>query len=138
MEHTQLKKIRLAIADDHEQLRQAMKTWLVKQGFDVMIGAANGHDLLDQLEKTTTPPDICIMDLNMPLMDGIATIREIRNRDLDMNIIVFAATRKNDQIELALQAGANCFLEKGGHPDDLKRALQGGRSGAEWCTELLL
>ena len=128
MEHTQLKKIRLAIADDHEQLRQAMKTWLVKQGFDVMIGAANGHDLLDQLDQSEAPPDICIMDLNMPVMDGIATIREIRNRDLDMNIIVFAATRKNDQIELALQAGANSFLEKGGHPDELKTAIMEGAS----------
>jgi len=128
MEHTQLKKIRLAIADDHEQLRQAMKTWLLKQGFDVVIEAIHGRDLLDQLAQTTTLPEICILDLNMPVMDGLSTINEIKNRDLNIKVIAFTARSKKHQGNLALHAGAYRCLEKGGHPDDLKTAIMEGAS----------
>ena len=128
MEHPQLKKIRLAIADDHEQLRQAMKTWLIKQGFDVIIEATHGRDLLDQLEKTATLPDVCILDLNMPVMDGITTTSEIRNRGLNMRIIVFTAKQKKDQGDLALRVGAYRCIEKGGHPDELKNTIMEGAS----------
>lgn len=103
-------QLTIAIADDHPGMRDALKIMLEEQGYEVIIKAVNGKDLIDQLATSSIFPDTLIVDLNMPVMDGRETIKELKVRWPEAQIIVFSMD--NDNIEDLLQMGASAFLVK--------------------------
>ena len=118
------KPIKIAMVDDHILLRDALG--VVINNFDncrVILMASNGKDLLEKMQPDYLP-DLVILDLNMPEMDGFETAKYLRINH--PNIYVMVLTMYDSEISLLrmLQAGARGFLKKDIHPGELKLAVQ--------------
>jgi two-component system, NarL family, invasion response regulator UvrY len=114
---------KVAIADDHVLLRDALATLI--NGFDPfqVIGvAANGKELVQLMEKGNLP-QIVILDLNMPEMDGYETARWLQKNHPAVMIIILTMFDSEIALIRLLQAGVRGFLKKDVHPDELKTAM---------------
>jgi NarL family two-component system response regulator LiaR len=133
--------IRVIIVDDHAMLRRGLKFFL--KGFDdlELVGEANsGPAALDLCAEVQ--PDVVIMDMVMPGMDGAQATQEIRSRYPDVQVIALTSFQEEDLIERALQAGAIGYLLKNVDADGLARAIREAHAGrstlAPEATELLI
>lgn len=112
--------MRLLIADDRERTRRAVRALLAAHpGFEVVGEASDGQQAIHQVEQLA--PDLVILDLRMPRLDGIAATAEIKRRWPRVRVVVhsLAVDRRDD----ALAAGADAFVAKAGQPDELLEAL---------------
>ncbi|MGG5252817.1 response regulator [Neobacillus sp. SM06] len=111
-------KIKVLICDDHEILRKGMIQLLkLRPGFEIVGEAANGKEaiaLTDQLK-----PDIVLMDIQMPILDGIAATSVIRGKYPSMKIIMLTISDQEEDLFKAIQSGANGYLLKNTNLDDL-------------------
>jgi YesN/AraC family two-component response regulator len=104
--------IRVVIADDVPDLRALLRTQLeLEDGFDVVGEAADGRAAIDVVEETR--PDCILLDLAMPVMDGLQAIPEIRRLGPGIVIVVLSGFEAATVAEAALGAGADVYLEKG-------------------------
>jgi CheY-like chemotaxis protein len=114
-------RIRLLIADDRERTRSATGALLSGHpGLEVVGEASDGQQAVDRIDQLA--PDMVILDVRMPRLDGIATTAEIKRRWPRVRVVVhsLAVDRRDD----ALGAGADAFVEKAGRPDELLEALR--------------
>ncbi|MFC2038790.1 response regulator [Chloroflexota bacterium] len=117
-----MNKIGILIADDHKLIRQGIINFLeVQDEFEVKGEAENGEDAVSVAK--TTKPDVILMDLNMPKMDGIEAIREIKKSCPEIKIIVLSVFTQNDKVFPAINAGADGYLLKDIMPDELITAI---------------
>ena len=104
-------KIKVLIADDHIIFRRGLKMLLASiDGIELVGEAENGLDLLAVAGRYT--PDVFLIDISMPVMDGVTAIREIRKMDTNIPIIVLSASNHQEEIDAAFKEGANEFLRK--------------------------
>ena len=103
--------IRVLLVDDEDQLRRVMKDLLERDGFDV-LEAADGAEALQQVDKNT--PDILVLDLNLPGLDGYGVIRHLRSRPATEKIPIIVLTAKGDEDSeiRVFEMGADDFLSK--------------------------
>src|SRR5579863_9977019 len=116
--------IKIAMADDHALLRDALA--VVINGFEhckVILLADNGRDLLERMQQDNRP-DLVILDLNMPEMDGYETAKRLRINYPDIYVLVLTMYDSEISLLRMLQAGARGFLKKDIHPGELKLAIQ--------------
>ncbi|MCS3795687.1 response regulator transcription factor [Niastella sp. OAS944] len=121
MENAKLNTI--AIIDDHLMLRQAMSLRLTLLGYKVVLDAENGKDFLEQLPKLPAPPDVVLLDINMPVMDGFETAANLKKDWPQIKIVFFSMHNSKAFISKAKQIGADGFLSKDATVDQLKKAL---------------
>lgn len=121
MENAKLNTI--AIVDDHLMLRQAMSLRLTLLGYKVVLDAENGKDFLEQLPKLPAPPDVVLLDINMPVMDGFETAAILKKDWAQIKIVFFSMHNSKAFINKAKQIGADGFLSKDATVDQLKKAL---------------
>ncbi len=115
--------IRILVVDDHPVLRDGLVAILSTQaGFEVVGEAETGREAV--LLAAELQPDIVIMDLEMPGMDGVEALKQMRDRDPDVHVIVFTAYDTDDRIVAALQAGAQGYLLKGAPRDQIFEAIR--------------
>ena len=117
------KKIKIALVDDHVLLRNALASLI--NSFDdcqVIHESANGYELLENIEKGFIP-DVVLMDLNMPRMDGYQTAMVLQKKKPDINVLMLTMYDSELMMIRLLQAGAKGFLKKDVHPSELKFAL---------------
>lgn len=114
----------IILADDHILLRDALAS-LISQfpGFRVTGVAANGLDVMD-LMKSGSKPDIIILDLNMPQMDGYETTSWLASHYPDVKILILTMYDSDIALIRLLQEGVRGFLKKDIHPDELRNALE--------------
>ena len=117
-----MKNLTIALANNHAQLRQGFASLLENLGHTVLIQAENGLDLLEQLKTSSDLPHVCIMDLHMPVMDGFALAKEIKERYPFMNVIAFSMSGSEAEIEKVLACGADRFIYKGDY-EELQEVL---------------
>ena len=116
------------IVDDHPVVRQGLRVLLeVHDGIDVTGEAADGEEALAKAANLV--PDVILLDLKLPGMDGIAVLRELRARGLTSRILVLTSGNDPAQVGLALRSGASGFLYKDVDPDALVRAIRAVNDG---------
>jgi DNA-binding NarL/FixJ family response regulator len=113
----------IAIAEDHELLRDGLKSFFDKQGYQVSMTAQNGEELLELLEKMESLPDICLIDLDMPVMDGLQTIRILRQKYPGIMIVAMAVYNDNHEQDIK-SIGADGLLLKSSSPDKMIEAVE--------------
>ncbi|OQP62416.1 hypothetical protein A3860_29095 [Niastella vici] len=121
MENAQL--VTVAIVDDHAMLRQAINLRLSLLGYKIVLEAENGQVFLDQLRKLPAPPDICLLDINMPVMDGFNTAVELKKNWPRIKILFFTMHNSKAYVLRARQIGAEGFLSKDASFEELKQAF---------------
>jgi len=115
--------IRILIADDHFIVRQGLSTLLVnRNGMDVVGEATTGQEAIDLAQ--TLQPDVIIMDMIMPEVDGPQAITVIRKENPNAKILVLTSFGEDKKVAAALQAGALGYLLKESSPDDLFHAIR--------------
>lgn len=124
-------KYKVAIVDDEKLLRQGMKLILEQGGkINVTNVAENGQDLLDQIDAKKFDADIILLDLSMPVLDGIDTLLELNKRELPYHIIILTSHYNDSIILKLLDEGAAGFLAKNEDPSEvIKTVIQVGEKG---------
>jgi two-component system, NarL family, invasion response regulator UvrY len=117
--------INIALADDHMILRKGVKDIISSfGGFEVIMEASNGKELITTLYTAKLLPDICMLDINMPDMNGYDTIVALKKNWPTMKVLVLTMFNNEYSILKMLKNGANGYLlKKNCHPNDLKLAL---------------
>lgn len=114
--------IRYLIADDHKIFRQGLKMVLIDDHRLKCMGeAANGSELLQLIEKQK--PDVILLDLKMPGMDGFEALDRIRERSADVRVIVLTMHDNEHFILHVMEHGANGYLLKNAEPEEIKTAI---------------
>jgi NarL family two-component system response regulator LiaR len=120
--------IKVLIVDDHQVVRQGLRTFLELHEDIFVIGEADDGvkaiDMVNQLQ-----PDVVLMDLVMPQMDGISATEKIRTSGSMTKIIALTSFSEDDKVFPAIQAGASSYLLKDVSPDDLVDAIRAVHHG---------
>lgn len=115
--------IRILVADDHPIVRDGLISILGTQSdFDVVGKAGDGQETLTEVGKLH--PDVLLLDLEMPLMDGVETLRNLRDSHTKVRTIVFTAFDTDERIVGAVQAGAQGYLLKGVPREEIFNAIR--------------
>ncbi len=120
--------IRVLLADDHAVVRQGLKMFLaLDAGLEVVGEANNGREAVELVERLR--PDVVLMDLVMPVLDGIGAIGEIKSRFPDVEIIAVTSVLEDAKVIGAVQAGAIGYLLKDTQADALVEAIHAAGRG---------
>jgi len=118
-----MEKIRLAIADDHKIFRNGLKATLEDcADFDLLIEASNGKQLIGMLTDHT--PDVILMDIKMPEMDGIQTTTAVKQKYKDVKVLALSMFNEDKYIVDMMKAGASGYLLKNAEPEEIIEAIQ--------------
>ena len=131
--------IRILVVDDHAVVREGLRTFLgLQEGFEIVGEAADGEEAIEQAIRLE--PDVILMDLVMPGLDGVSAMRELRRRwgppdprrpgrGPHPRVIVLTSFLDDDRLLPALEAGAAGYLLKNSHPAELARAVRAAQAG---------
>ena len=118
-----MNSIRILVADDHPIVRDGLVAVLETQpDFEIVGEASDGYEVLTQVEDRS--PDVILLDLEMPNLDGVATLVRLKEQASVANVIVFTAFDTDDKIVEAVRAGAKGYLLKGAPRDELFNAIR--------------
>ncbi len=122
-------KIRILLVDDHTLVRKGLRLFLQTQSEIEIIGeAANGQEALDISSKMQ--PDVVLMDLSMPVMNGIETTKQIKTMYPRIKILILTSFSDHDHVLPALKAGADGFQLKEIEPDELVSSIKAVYQGS--------
>lgn len=125
---SEAEKIKVLIADDHKVVRSGLSAFLqVFEDFVLSGEASNGKEALEICGRES--PDVVLMDLVMPEMDGAAATRAIRGIYPDIQVIILTSFKEDNLIEEALKAGAIGYLLKNVSADELAAAIRSAKHG---------
>lgn len=109
--------LRVVIADDADDIRFLLALRLKRDGFDVVAEARTGTEAITAVEELA--PDVVVLDLAMPVMDGLEAIPEIKRRLPEAKIVVLSGFEQDLLAKKALARGADAYMEKGAAMNDL-------------------
>jgi two-component system, NarL family, response regulator LiaR len=120
--------IRILLVDDHSVVRQGLRMFLgLDPGLEVVGEASNGAEGIELVRKLH--PDVVLMDLLMPVMDGITAIQNLRKEFPDVEVIALTSILEDDKVVGAVRAGAIGYLLKDTQADELCRAIKAAANG---------
>jgi DNA-binding NarL/FixJ family response regulator len=115
-------KVRLAVVDDHALFRRGLVSLLSEMGEFLVCGdASNGKESLPLVESAH--PDIVLMDIHMPVMDGVQALEAIRAIRRDQKVIMLTVSQNDEDLVRAIAAGANGYLLKNAEPEVLRNTI---------------
>lgn len=116
-------KIKVVIADDHHVVRRGLLFFLkTQQDIEVIGEAKNGQEAVDMVSKLN--PDVVLMDLSMPIMDGVMATKVIREAENEVKIIILTSYADQDHVIPAIRAGASGYQLKDIEPDELVQTIR--------------
>ena len=125
---TGAKPIRVLIVDDHAMLRKGLAAFLlVKPDLELAGEASNGEEALHLCEQLQ--PDVVLMDLKMPKLDGVAATRAIKQRYPHIQVIALTSFQEKELVQEAIRAGATSYLLKNVSADDLAETIRAASAG---------
>jgi DNA-binding NarL/FixJ family response regulator len=117
-------KISIIIADDHQLFLKSLSILISSLGyFDIVADALNGKDLLQKLEARKLQPDLALIDVNMPVMDGMETASQLAEKYPLTKVVALSMKDDDNTIISMLKAGCCAYLLKDIHPAELEKAL---------------
>lgn len=117
-------KIKIGIADDHQLFLKSLSVLIESfQAFDIVVDALNGEVLLRKMQSLTDLPDIILIDVNMPIMDGPKTASALSQKYPDVKLVALSMKDDDTTIINMIRAGCCAYLLKDIHPNDLEKAL---------------
>ena len=115
-------RIRLVVVDDHALFRRGLVGLLKDMHeFEVVGEAEDGLQALELVPRVK--PDVILMDVNMPRMDGIQVVQSLRSKRFDVRILMLTISQEDEDLLGAIQAGADGYLLKNTEPEDLRRNI---------------
>lgn len=133
---TQDDQYTILLIDDHPMLRSGVKQLISLEPQLKVIGeASNGQQGIELAEELD--PDLILLDLNMPGMNGLETLDQLRTRTLSGRVVVFSVSNHEDDVISALKRGADGYLLKDMEPEDLLRSLHQAAAGQVVISEAL-
>ena len=119
-----LKKMNIAIVEDHNIVRKGIVEIIKSLGsFDFTIEAGNGREFIDCYQQAKIKPEICIVDIRMPEMDGFELVQYIKKYIPQLKILVLTTYDEEYYLIKMIKLGINGYLLKSCHPEELKKAL---------------
>jgi two-component system, NarL family, response regulator LiaR len=129
--------IKILVADDHPLMRQALISFLQKQpDFKVIAEATNGEEALKRVEELI--PDVVIMDISMPVMNGLEATRQIKRKYPQIAILVLTVHTDSEHVLGILEAGAAGYLTKSVFGDEIIMAVRSVVAGEAVLTPSIL
>ncbi len=117
-------KIKIGLVDDHKLLIDSLSAMLKTFGdFEVIITASNGKDLQEKIVMTDILPDIMLIDVNMPVMDGFATAQWLNEQYSDIKLVALTMNNTENTILGMMKAGCCSYLLKDTPMEDFRKAL---------------
>lgn len=132
-----MERIKIMIVDDHEMVRMGLQTYLmIEPKFEVIGEAGNGQEAIEALRQGDANglPDVILMDLMMPNMNGVEATRLIMQEFPHMKIVILTSFLEDEQVVEAVEAGAISYVLKTVSADELIYALQGAYRGMPVMT----
>lgn len=128
--------IKIAIADDYKIYRDGLKVGLsADENLEVITEADNGEDLLKQLEQFS--PDVIIMDLKMPIMDGMEATKAVRKKYPAIKVLVVTMYEDDKFIIHMMENGANGYLLKNAEPDEIRKSIYAVHENGYYFNDLV-
>ena len=119
-----MKKILIGLVDDHQLFLKSLSLMLdTFQGFKVVVEALNGKDLQEKMKGRTIVPEIMLIDVNMPVVDGVVTTEWLHKNYPDMHLVALSMNDSDKTIIRMIKAGCCAYLLKDTHPNELEKAM---------------
>lgn len=125
-------RMRVALAEDQDLVREALRALLERLDFEAVLLAADGAELLERIGEISA--DVIVSDIRMPGLDGISMVRELRRRGDRTPVVMLTTFEDSDLLLAAIEAGAQGFLLKGASPEDLTTAIDRACRGEQWLS----
>lgn len=117
-----MNRVRIVVVDDHALFRRGLMSLLEEMPeFHVVGEAANGQEALAIIERAR--PDVVLLDINMPVLDGLQTLAALRKRDPAQKVLMLTISQNDDDLIGAIVAGANGYVLKNTEPETLKNTI---------------
>ncbi len=119
-----MNKIKIAYADDHVVIRKSIIHLMsIYNDIEFVIEAGNGSELIRMIENTNCKPNMCLLDINMPKMNGFETLTEIKRRWPEISVLVFTIFENDLYFTKMVSNGANGYLTKNCDQHTLRKAI---------------
>ncbi len=129
MTDREVSPLRIVIVDDHKMVRSGLRTFLlVHEDLELVGEAADGQEALAVVARTQ--PDVVLMDLQMPRMDGATATRALLTRDPSLCVVALTSFKEEAMVTQALEAGARGYLLKDIDGNELAKAIRAAHAGA--------
>ena len=126
-------RARILLADDHGAMRERVKRYLAHE-FEVLGSVENGLELLEAAAKLQ--PDVCLLDISMPILDGIETATRLRESGSAAQIVFLTIHEDPDFVQAALKTGALGYVIKRRMVSDLRLAIQEALAGRRFISPM--
>lgn len=131
-----MKKIKILIADDHSLVREGLKQILeLEEDFEVVGQAANGIETLEKIKDLH--PDVLLLDINMPIMGGIPTLRKIKEENIQVKVVILTIHEGREYLMETLELGALGYVLKDSDSASLSKAIRDAYSGVSYIQPKL-
>lgn len=130
------KKPSVVLVDDHALLRNGLATLISNLGFDVMYECSNGKQLIEKIDKKNLP-DLILMDINMPEMDGFEATLWLKKHYPLVNVIALSMYDDENAIIRMIKNGARGYMLKDTNPNELKQAIESVMAKGFYYSDLV-
>ncbi len=119
--------LKILLIDDHQLFREGLQSLLQRRNIDVVAAVGDGNEGIKIARELN--PDIILLDMRMPIIDGISVLIQLKNRELKMPIVILTTSTNEQDLLEALKNGASGYLLKDMEPDALVTALRDINAG---------
>lgn len=126
--------IRVALIDDHDLIGDGICKFSDSFGFQIIFKAENGKVAISEMQNGGVLPDVCIVDVNMPVMNGFETAKALSQYYPEVKILAFSVNDDEKDVLEMLRSGVHGYILKGADPGELKKAIEVVYSGGRYFS----